>query len=86
MNKVITEARVILCQQLAEIARANNITQEMIAERTGMKQESISRMLRGKFSPRLDSLLLICRAVDALILLEDKNGNSEMEKVMREVK
>lgn len=86
MDKVITEARVILCQQLAEIARANNITQEMIAERTGMKQESISRMLRGKFSPRLDSLLLICRAVDALILLEDKNGNSEMAKVLRDVK
>lgn len=83
-DKVITEARKIICKQLGEIARSNNITQEEIAGRLGMKQSSVSRIFSGRYSPTLDTILAICRVVSANIFIEEKNGNSDMAKIMRD--
>lgn len=73
-DKVITSARVIICKQLAEIARANNITHQQVADNIGIKRESVTRIFSGRFSVGIDLLLAIAREVDANILLEDKNG------------
>lgn len=84
-DQVIITARIILCKQLREIAEANNITQDDVALATGMHRATINRMFNGRFSPTLDTYLKVCRAVKANVFIEDKNGNSDMAKVMRDV-
>lgn len=71
-DKVIVEARIILCKQLREIAESNGITQDQIATATGVSRNTISRMFNGRFSPTLDTYLKVCRIVKANIFIEEK--------------
>jgi transcriptional regulator with XRE-family HTH domain len=71
-DTVIIEARIILCKQLAEIAMANNLTQEEVSKKSGLTRNTINRLFQGKFAPTLDTYLRVCRAVDANIFIEDK--------------
>ena len=58
------EKRRVLLQKLAEIAKAKNITHEIIAERTGFIRNNVSRMFAGKYPPSLDNFLMLCDAVE----------------------
>tara|TARA_R110000868_G_scaffold408111_1_gene690315 strand:- start:1196 stop:1423 length:228 start_codon:yes stop_codon:yes gene_type:complete len=70
-DKVIIEARIILCKQVAEIARANGLTQDDVAIHSGLARATVNRMFSGKFAVPIDTFLKICRVVDASILIEN---------------
>jgi DNA-binding phage protein len=78
----------VLVLFLAEIAKSKGITQEVIAERTGLLQSNISRMFQLKYCPTLDNWLKILNAVQVNIFFEDRESKTELnqlfEKAMTE--
>lgn len=60
----VVKRRKEICKALAEKIKEKKITQAQLAEKTGMKQESISRMFNGEWSPRLDFLLAVADAAE----------------------
>jgi transcriptional regulator with XRE-family HTH domain len=54
------------------------ITQEQIAEKTGLLQTNISRIFLLKYRPRIDTFVSICDAVGVNFFIEDKSGKSEL--------
>ena len=53
------------------IARNNSgLTQEQIAERSGMKQSDISKLERGKGNPSLRTLRRLAEAMDMKVKIE----------------
>jgi len=63
-------ARQEMCRHLADAAKKKGITQKVIAERTGFKQNNVSRMFHGKYSPSLDNFLRLCEAVGERAVIE----------------
>jgi transcriptional regulator with XRE-family HTH domain len=53
-------------QTLGGLAKKHEITHEQIAELVGVRRQSISQMLSGKFYPTLDNVFKILNAVNEL--------------------
>ena len=53
-------------QKLAAVRRANNITQQEIQNRTGLPQQSISRIEKGTAQKQSPTLRTLLRYVDAI--------------------
>lgn len=56
-------ARKSLLDEVRVAAQKRKITQEQIAERTGLHRSNISRIFSGRYSPELDTFLKIAAAV-----------------------
>ena len=46
-------------EQLKSAHKAQNVTQEMLAERVGTKKSNISRFESGRYNPSLDFLIKV---------------------------
>lgn len=46
-------------EQLKRARKAQNVTQEMLAERVGTKKSNISRFESGRYNPSLDFLIKV---------------------------
>lgn len=61
--------------RLKQSLKQNNISQKALSEMIGMSQSIINNYCTGKREPTLDSLILICKALnetsDYLLGLED---------------
>ncbi len=57
------EKRRSIMRYLAELAKEKGLSQYEIAERTGFKQNNVSRMFAGQYSPSLDNLLRLAEAI-----------------------
>lgn len=64
LSETVIQRRKEICKTLAQKVKEKKITQAQLAERTGIKQESISRMFGGEWSPRLDYLLAVAEAAE----------------------
>ena len=73
-----TEEYKILVQLLKEIAEEKGITQQEIADKTGYKQQNISRIFSLKYSPRLDVFLNIAKAVGVNFFFQDKESKTDL--------
>ena len=73
----IQQAR-LLVNMLKLIARKKGITQEMIAEKTGMQQSNIARIFSLKYSPTLQNFIAIAKAVEVNIFIEDKDSDTDL--------
>ena len=62
-----------LLNRIASIAKENSVTQEMIAERTGIPQGNVSRFFKGDISPSLDLVNEISKAAGAEIRIYKKS-------------
>ena len=62
----------LLVLLLKEITESKGITQQKIADQTGLLQSNISRFFRAKYTPRIDVFLKIAKAVSVNFILEDK--------------
>jgi transcriptional regulator with XRE-family HTH domain len=49
---------------IAEARQQAGLTQMQFSERVGMIQQEISRMERGRHTPRLETLVRVARALD----------------------
>jgi transcriptional regulator with XRE-family HTH domain len=63
MNELTLKKRIHFLARLADVARAQGITQDEWAERSGLRQSNIARILSGKYPPTLDTLITLANAV-----------------------
>ena len=52
-----------VARQLKEARKAQNITQEVLAERIGTKKSNISRLESGRYNPSLDFLIRVAEGL-----------------------
>lgn len=74
---------------LKNIAEDKGITQQQIADETGLHQSSVARFFRAKFKPRLDVFLEIAKAVKVNFFFEDQESKTDLnvifEKAMKDI-
>jgi transcriptional regulator with XRE-family HTH domain len=78
-----------LVLMLKNIAEAKGITQEQIAEKSGLLQSNISRVFSLRYCPTLQTFLAIATAIEVNFFFEDKESKTELsvmfEKAMAEL-
>lgn len=62
--------RRLLASQLAQARHRKKLSQQELAEKTGMKQSHISSIENARGNPTLDTLLKIVGALDANLMIE----------------
>jgi transcriptional regulator with XRE-family HTH domain len=70
------------------LRRAKGLTQAELAERAGRSNEAISGLERGKYSPSLETVLAIARALDsplAELMGEDNADSPKRARLMGEL-
>lgn len=74
MNKSNTNLapRYEVVEQLKAARKAQDITQEVLAERVGTKKSNISRFESGKYNPSLDFLVKIAESLGKQIHIKIK--------------
>ena len=63
---------------LKEIAIEKGITQEIIAQRSGLIQSNVSRIFALKYKPTLDTFLQVAKAVGVNFYFEDKENKTDL--------
>jgi transcriptional regulator with XRE-family HTH domain len=63
---------------LKEIATEKGITQEIIAQRSGLIQSNVSRIFALKYKPTLDTFLQVAKAVGVNFFFEDKESKTDL--------
>ena len=59
-------------QQLKEARKAQDMTQEVLAERVGTKKSNISRLESGKYNPSLDFLIKVAGSLGKQVQIKIK--------------
>lgn len=79
----------VLVLLLKNIAQEKNITNEDIAEKTGLIRSNIERLFSLKYSPSLLVFLAVANAVGVNFFFEDKDDTTDLsiifEKAMTEL-
>ena len=74
---------------LKEIAESKGITQNQIAEQTGLLQSNVSRFFSLKYKPILDTFLQIAKAIKVNFFFEDTESKTDLniafERAMTEL-
>jgi transcriptional regulator with XRE-family HTH domain len=70
----------LLVLLLKEVAESKKITQEQIANETGMLQSAISRFFSLKFKPTLDTFLQISKSIKVNFFFEDQENKSDLNQ------
>lgn len=66
---------------LREISRNKGLTTYDIAGAIGMAQPNVARIFSLKYSPSFPLFLRLCRAVGVNLFLEDKESNTDFNKL-----
>lgn len=66
---------------LREIAESKGISQQEIANRTGMLRTNINRVFNMKYCPKLDTFILIANAIGINFFFEDKESTTELNEI-----
>jgi transcriptional regulator with XRE-family HTH domain len=83
MNNQPTEQHwQVLVLLLKNIAAEKGITREQIAEVTGMKSSSISRIFSLRYRVTLANFIAIARAVGVNFFLEDQDSETDLNQMM----
>lgn len=68
----------LLVLLLKEIAESKGVTQQQIAEQTGLVQSNVSRFFSLKYKPNLDVFLQIAKAINVNFFFEDKDSKTDL--------
>ena len=79
-NKNQNEQWMLLVLLLKEIAEEKGITQNQIAEQTGMIQSAVSRFFSLKFKPTIDTFLQVSKAIKVNFFFEDQESKTDLNK------
>jgi transcriptional regulator with XRE-family HTH domain len=63
----------LLVLELRKIAESKSISQQEIADRTGMLRSNINRIFQLKYSPNLNTFVAIASSIGVDLSLEDKS-------------
>jgi len=83
-EEVVIEARRILASVFTERRRELGLTQEQLAEKTGLAANTIRRLEAAKFDPKLSTLLTLSQSLNLFFFWEEKEGDTPLAKLMRE--
>ena len=72
----------VLVLMLKNIAEDKGITQEQIAEATGLQQSNISRLFSIRYCPTLQTFLAIATAIGVNFFFEDKESKTELNVML----
>lgn len=74
---------------LKYIAEEKGITQQEIADKTGLQRPNVARIFSCRYKPNLDVFIRIAKAVGVNFFFEDVDGTSELneafERAMDEI-
>lgn len=65
-------ARMQAVEQLKNARKAQDVTQEVLAERVGTKKSNISRFESGKYNPSLDFLVKVADSLGKQVQIKIK--------------
>jgi transcriptional regulator with XRE-family HTH domain len=82
VNQNKNEQWMLLVLLLKEIAENKQITQDKIAEETGMLQSAVSRFFSLKFKPTLDTFIQIAKAIKVNFFFEDQESKTDLNLAM----
>ena len=71
----------VLVLILRKVAESKGISQQEIANRTGMLRTNINRVFQLKYCPKLDTFILIANAIGINFFLEDKDSMTELNEI-----
>ncbi len=71
----------LLVQILRKIAEKKGISQQEIANRTGLKRSNVSRTFALRFCPSLKNFIAIARAINVNFFFEDQDGETELSEI-----
>lgn len=83
-EKVLLEARTMIAGFITNRRKELKITQEELAEKTGLGIATIKRFEAGKFWINIKTLLIICNSLQMFFFLEEKDSEKELAKMMKE--
>lgn len=63
----LQDNRVRIGQRIAQLREERGLTQTQLAEMTGMQQQHISRLEKGRYSARLDLLATVAAALGCTV-------------------
>jgi len=70
----------MLCLYLKTEAEKKGITHQQIADITGFKRPSVSRMLLGKFSLSLENFIKLADSIGVNFFMESKDSKSDLNQ------
>lgn len=83
-DKLLEEARELISLRFAERRKELGITQEKVAELSGLGVATIKRFESAKFWIGLKQLLILCHVYECYFFVEDKEGDTKLATQMRE--
>jgi transcriptional regulator with XRE-family HTH domain len=63
----VTAERTAFGRHVRSLRRARGLTQEVLAERSGLSADTIRRLEHGAFSPSLETLRKLCLGLDLML-------------------
>lgn len=58
-----TKKEKIVAERLCELRLENDLTQEQLAQASGIDRKTVNRIENGHFSPNLSTLIRVCKAL-----------------------
>ena len=75
------ELKFKIIKKLLEQLKSNNITQEEFSRKMGVKQQVISRFIKGEINPRFDFISKILTLLDGYISFQNEKKFSVNQKI-----
>lgn len=70
---------------LKRIALQKGITQQQIAQKTGLQPNNVSRLFSLRYCPRLEIFLKVAQALGVNFFFEDQESDTNFNKAFEEV-
>lgn len=78
MEKLNDETWKAFVMLIDQVAKQKKLTSYDLAERTGMRDNSIRRIFQLKYCPSLQTFLSLCKAVEVNIFVEDRESKTDL--------
>ena len=83
-DNVLTGARELIAGFLKSRREELGLSQQALADRSGLGVMTIIRMEQARFWPNMKQFLIVCHHLDLFFFVEEKNSKKEMATLMRE--
>lgn len=83
-EQILEQARELIAGFVSNRRKDLGMTQQDLADATGLGIQTIKRMEDAKFWPGLKQLLIICHALNCYFFLEEKEGKGDYAKIMQD--
>lgn len=66
---------------LRKISESKGISQQEIADRTGLMRSNVSRMFNLQYCPNLRTFITVAKAIDVNFFFEDRDGDTNLTAI-----